>query len=259
LLEARRPPVIAPRASRNGAVTASPGHELTRPRRAARDRRGSARRALRRSPRRSTANCAGNCFSFNAAMRFPRPAALLLSVGLLVAVSASLPIMASANNRKPSPAAAVPRDGFAVRSFCVKPRRLRKPVLLKVNLSTRRTVRCPYMMYPPPGRAAAVLDACRSATTRRSDTMRSAGIVLFRRGRFSRRWSAAILTAVAHDRMCRSPFGPKMAQALRPPRPRARLPAHQALNGCDTLPWSASGSFFWPACSRRVAGILCHP
>ncbi len=187
-------------------------------------------------------------------MRFLAPAALL-SAGLLVAVSASADDGAGPTAAPPpaaaAPAMALPPSDPALAAPPAAPLPPAYPTPPAYGYSV------PYMMYPPPGAGAPppYWMPVAPATTRRSDTMRSAGIVLFAAGGLATVVGSVIFTAVATtgcaDTIAFAEDGAGPAPAATNERVRS---AHQALNGCDTSPMVGLG-IITAGVLTAVAGI----
>jgi hypothetical protein len=189
-------------------------------------------------------------------MRFLAPAALL-SAGLLVSVSAAAdndPGPAAA----PPPAAAVSPTALppAAPALATPPAAPLAPAY-PTSLSYGPGYPAPYTMYPPPGAGAPppYWMPVAGPTERRSDAMRSTGVVLFAAGGLATVVGGVIFAAVATTGCPDLPLDSAPATGPAPAAAREHIrSAHQALNGCDTSPTLGLG-IITAGVLTAVAGI----
>jgi hypothetical protein len=170
-------------------------------------------------------------------MRFAPPAAVLIA-GLLAAASASAD-NAAGPTAAPPPAAAPPPVAALPAATPAAPAAPLAPAY-PAPMAYAPGYPPPYMMYPPPGAGAPppYWTPIAPPTERRSNAMRTTGIVLFAAGGVMTAVGGAIFTAVATTRCVDeviplNDVRPEPAPAAAHERVRS---AHQALNGCDTSP-----------------------
>lgn len=192
-------------------------------------------------------------------MRVLAPAALL-SAALLVSVSASADNEPGAT-AAPPPVVALPAPPPAppAPALPAPPAAPLAPAYPD-SLSYGPGYAPPYMMYPPPGAGAPQPYWMPVAvpTERRSNAMRTTGVVLFAAGGLATAVGGVIFAAVATtgcvDEVFASDVGP--APVSRPVTLRGEnvRSAHQALNGCDTSPTVGLG-IITAGVLTAVAGI----
>jgi hypothetical protein len=188
-------------------------------------------------------------------MRFLASAALL-STGLLASASASA-------DNGPAPVDATP-PAAPIAATALPPAAPAPAAPLApaypTSLSYGPGYPAPYMMYPPPGAGAPppYWMPVAGPTQRRSDSMRTTGIVLFAAGGLATAVGGVIFSAVATTG-CPEVFVSDGGGPTPPVSAHVTLreqvgTAHQALNGCDTSPMLGLG-ILTAGVLTAVAGI----
>jgi hypothetical protein len=173
-------------------------------------------------------------------MRHLAPAAFVIT-GLLLAASASADVGDAAP--APTPALAAPA---AVAPPVAAPQAVSIAPATPGMSPYPPAYAPPYMMYPPPG-AGAPSPYWMPATERRSDSMRTTGIVLFAAGGLISAVGGVLFGAVAStpcivfdEGIAIGDPGPVPASVSSGGRERVRS-SRQALNGCDSSPMIGLG------------------